>query len=403
MLTSVIFFLFIALSIITGLVSPAVREFKISSDLVKSRQSFFLSESAVEDSYYRLKTGLTIGSTNTITLGENSATATITDSGYNEKTISSLGDVDSRERTNELKLVTGDGTSFSYGMHIGTGGLDMQNSAVINGSVYANGNITGQNSARITGTVTAAGPSGVISGMDIGELGTGNAYAHTVNNSNIEGSLYCQSGTGNNKDCNTSQGDPALLDLPISDSQITGWQTEAQGGGTDNGDINLSGSETLTIGARKIVGSVSLSNFAVLTVSGTLWITGNLSLTNTTQIRLDSSYGTGSGVILVDGTVSTSNSATFSGSGSTGSYVMVLSTSTSSSAINIQNSAGTVILVAPYGTINFSNSAGAKEAIANRVTMQNTATLTYESGLQNVNFVNGPSGGWGISSWKEVE
>ena len=47
MLISVIFFLFISLAITGGLVSPSVREYKISNDIIKSRQSFFLSESGV--------------------------------------------------------------------------------------------------------------------------------------------------------------------------------------------------------------------------------------------------------------------------------------------------------------------------------------------------------------------
>jgi len=108
-------------------------------------------------------------------------------------------------------------------------------------------------------------------------------------------------------------------------------------------------------------------------------------------------------MIISDGTVSTSNSASFSGSGTTGSYMMMLTTSTSSSAINIANSAGTVILVAPYGTISFSNTAGAKEAIAKTINMSNSATLTYESGLANINFSSGPSGSWEVQTWGESE
>ena len=107
-------------------------------------------------------------------------------------------------------------------------------------------------------------------------------------------------------------------------------------------------------------------------------VTGNIILSNQAQVKLSGSYGSGSGMIVSDGTVSTSNSASFSGSGSSGSYIMMLTTSTSSSAINIANSAGTVILVAPSGTITFSNTAGAKEAIAKTINMSNSATLTYE-------------------------
>jgi len=245
------------------------------------------------------------------------------------------------------------------------------------------------------------GVNSTISGMTIGQSGVGNASAHIVNDSTIAGSLYCQTGSGNNKSCDTSQTDPAPLNFPISDSQVQSWKDDAVAGGTQSGDINLSDSETLTIGPKKVVGNLYVSNSGILTISGTLWVTGNIVLSNSAQVKLSGSYGSGSGMIISDGTVSTSNSATFSGSGVSGSYMMMLTTSTSSSAINVANSAGTVILVAPYGTISFSNTAGAKEAIAKTISMSNSATLTYESGLMNVNFVSGPSGSWEVQTWKE--
>ncbi len=162
MLISVISFLFISVAIISGLVSPSVREFKIANDLIRSRQSFFLSESGVEDAYYRLKNAKPIGSSELITLNGNTATTTIADSGSNEKTISSLGDVFSRQRRNELVLNTGVGDSFNYGAQAGEGGVEMgQNSRIegtggVAGNVYSNGPVTGATGATITGSATVA-------------------------------------------------------------------------------------------------------------------------------------------------------------------------------------------------------------------------------------------------------
>ena len=564
---AILFFLFLSLSIIIGLVTPVVREYQTSTKVLSSRASYFLAESGVEDAFYRLKNNKQIGASENIVLGSVTTTTTITDLGGGLKQISSLGDASSYERKVEAQVQAGEGVSFNYGMQIGNGGLVMSNTATVNGNVYVNGDITGSNSAKITGSAVAAdrtaevidqtndtgtptntmqfgdttatqdaaqsftvsvsdvitqvgfyikkvgtpanatvritadssgkpattslatgtlsastvttsygwatvvlspsvtlsigttywlvidaavsasnyyvwgannaqyanglgklgqygtttwnntSPSGLdaffkiylggvnstISGMTIGQSGVGNATAHTVNSSTIAGNLYCQSGSGNNKSCNTSQADPAPLNFPISDAQITDWKAEALAGGTQTGNINLSGSQTQTIGPKKIVGNLYVSNSAVLTVSGTLWVTGNIVLSNSTIVKLASSYGSGSGMIIADGTVSTSNSASFTGSGTSGSYMMMLTTSTSSSAINIANSAGTVILVAPYGTIAFSNTAGAKEAIAKTISMSNSATLTYESGLANVNFTTGPSGSYSVSSWKETQ
>ena len=563
MLVVVVFFLFIALAIISGLVGPTVREFKIANDLVKSRQSFFLSESAAEDAYFRLKTNKAIGSTNPIALGSDSATATITDSGYNEKTIASLGDVSLRQRKNELVLSTGAGISFSYGVQSGTGGFTMANNSVVNGSVYSNGNITGSgsitgtavsanssaliadqvngsgvpaydvvfgnanatqdfaqgfkvsttsvinrvelyikkvstpgnltvrivsNSGSSPGTTTLAsgslsaalvsssygwvsipispnveltagttywividgstnssryyvigannggysngtskigqysntwnnpspsgldgffkiyfgGLTGLISGINIGSGGVGNAYAHTVNNSVIAGTNYCQTGSGNNKFCDTSLSDPVQVAMPISDQNILDWKDEAMAGGIYSGNYVISNSSA-SLGPKKITGNLSITNNAQLTVTGTLWVQGNVDISNNATVQLSPSYNTSEGVIVADGTVNIGNNSVFSGSGSVGSYLMVLSTSSSTSAITLSNNGGAVILYAANGTINLANNAGAKSLNGKRINLNNNAVVIYDSGLVNSNFVNGPSGGWGIQSWKEVE
>jgi len=241
-----------------------------------------------------------------------------------------------------------------------------------------------------------------ITGVTVGQNGVGNAQAHTVTNSTIAGSLYCQTGSGNNKACNTSQADPVAQNWPVSEANIEAWKAGAQAGGVWNGNFTATTSTT-NLGPRKIVGDLSLSNNKTLVVNGTLWVTGNFTVSNNTSVRLGSGYGAGSGVIVVDGTISISNNATFAGSGQTGSYIMLLTTSPSDSAITVSNNAGTVILNAQNGTITFSNNSGAKEATANRIVLSNNASIVYDSGLANQNFVSGPSGGWNITGWKEVE
>lgn len=399
MLVSVIFFLFIMLAIVGGLVSPTVRGLKSAGVDLGSKKSYFLSESGAEDALYRLLHNITIDSAETITLGTNEVTTLIANIDSNTKSIIATGDVTDYMRKTALILSTDVGTSFNYGMQVGSGGLIMNNNATINGNLYVNGNITDNNSGKVTGTAIAVG---TISGLNVGQLGVGDAKAPTVNNSNVAGNLYCQSGSGNNKNCISGLEDPEPLDFPITDEQIAEWKEEALVGGTQTGSISMSDG-TLTIGPKKIVGNITLSNDAILVVSGTLWVTGNISISNQSQIRLTSSYGSGSGTIIVDGTIATDNSATFAGSGTSGSYLMMLTTSASSAAITINNSAGTVILVAPDGGITFNNSASAKEAIAYRVTMNNNSVLTYETGLINVNFASGPSGTWAVDSWKETE
>jgi len=405
MLISVIFFLFISLAIISGLVSPTLRGFRISNDLIKSRQSLFLSESAAEDAYFRLKTAKAVDPAETITLGGNSATVTITDSGYNEKTISSLGDVDSRQRRNELVLSAGaTGVSFGYGVQSGTGGFVIGN-AIVYGNVYSNGNITGANGATITGSAFAAGTSGVIDNIDAGQEGVGDIRAHTVANSTVAGNLYCQTGTNNNKLCNTSEADPDVIDMPITQAMIDEWKLHAEEGGTIAG--NLTVSSPTTLGPKKITGNLVIN--ADLTVTGTIYVAGNITTNNGARVSLSSSYGSTGGIIVSDGRVILSNNVEFFGSGSSDSYFLLTTTSpcpvgcSGLNAIEILNNVGAIIINAQNGTVHLNNNVELNEVVGDSIIIDNSAEVHYLSGLANPDFSSGPTGGWSIKSWKEIE
>lgn len=563
MMIVVLFFVFISLTILVGIIAPTVREFKIAGTTLNSRNAYFLAESGVEDALYRIKTSKDINSSETLVLGDSTTTTTITDISSSQKEIVSLGERGSNERKVKLGVTTGVGVSFSYGVQTGKGGFTMANNSQIIGSVYANGPITG--SGSVTGSATSAnsstltsdqsngadlpvydvsfgnanatqdfaqsfqvsdtevvnkvqlyikkvgtpsnltvkimnnssgvpssvvkasgtlpaslvstnygwvdvvfstnpqldmgttywividsstsatnyykiacndngytsgaskigsntgawsnntpsrvdaffnlytgGLTGLISGITVGTGTTGDAYSHTVNNSTIRGINYCQTGTSNNKACNTTLADPVEIAMPISDQNISDWKDVATTGGVINGNYSLSGS-TGTLGPKKISGDLMVQNNSTLTVSGTLWVTGNVNISNNATVKLSSGYGASEGLIVVDGTVSIGNNANFAGSGTSGSYVMILTTSNSSSAINLQNNAGAVILYASNGTVNVSNNAGAKSITAYSISLSNNATITYDSGLANANFSSGPSGSWNVSSWKETE
>jgi len=404
MLISVLFFLFISLAIISGLVSPSVREFKIASNLVKSRQSHLLSESGVEDAYFRLKNNLAIGSTNVLTLEGNTATSIITDSGYNEKTISSLGDVSSLQRKNKVVLNTGDGVSFSYGIQAGMGGFTIGN-ATVHGNVYSNGTIVGSNGATITGSAFSVGASGLIDNIDVGQTGSGDARAHTLKNSTVYGNLYCQVGVANNKSCNTTQPDPVPVDMPITEQMFNKWKADAELGGTITGNLTISSPTTL--GPKKITGNLAIN--ADMTITGTIYVVGNITTSNGAKVSLSSSYGSTGGIVISDGRVVLSNNVQFSGSGSEGTYVLLATTSTCPlgcsglNAMEILNNVGAVLVSAQNGTVHLNNNVELNEVVGNKIIIDNNAEITYVSGLASTLFTSGPSGGWNIKSWKEVE
>lgn len=563
MIIVIVFFVFISMTILVGIITPVVREFKIAGTTFSSKNSYYLAESGIEDALYRIRNSRQISASETLVLGTSSTTTTITDISSSQKRIVSLGDADSKQRKIDLTVTTGVGVSFSYGVQTGKGGFSMSNNSSIIGSIYSNGPITG--SGSVTGSATSAnsgaltsdqsngsgtptydvtfgnangtqdfaqsfqvsttevvnkvqlyikkvgspsnltvrivtnsgtspstvtkasgtlsaslvstnygwvnvpfstnpqldsgttywivvdastsssnnyriggndngysggvskigqysgtwnatspstldgffnlfmgGTTGLISGITVGTGSTGDAYSHTINNSTIRGNNYCQTGTGNNKSCNTSLADPVEVPMPISDQNIQDWKDAGEAGGTHTGNYTLNGSSG-SLGPKKITGNLSITNNASLTVNGTLWVQGNLTIDNNATVRLASGYGSSEGVIIVDGIVTLGNNSNFIGSGTSGSYVMVLTTSNSTSAITVGNNAGAVILYASNGTVNVSNNAGAKSITGYYISLSNNAVITYDSGLANSNFSSGPSGSYNVSSWNESE
>ena len=254
------------------------------------------------------------------------------------------------------------------------------------------------------------GQTGLIDNIDVGTAGEGDAWAYEVNNSTVAGGLYCQIGSSNNQACDTSRVDPSPVPFPISDGNIAVWKEQAEAGGVTNSDYILNESAG-SLGPQKIDGHLTVENNSVLTITGTVWVTGNFTISNNAQVKLDPGFGANSAVIVVDGVVNISNNGVFSGSGEVGSYIMVLTTSdcpASSScngadAIHVSNNAGTVILNAQKGTISFADNSGTKSVTAYKIQMWNNAVVNYDIGLINQNFTNGPSGGFEISSWSETE
>ena len=244
--------------------------------------------------------------------------------------------------------------------------------------------------------------------LSVGTSGSGTAQAHTVDYTEATGLIYCQTGTGNNKPC-TSQPDPTYIAYPVSDSNINGWQTEATAGGTYSGTYTTPGDGTTTLGPKKITGDLNVVGSNTLYVTGTLWVQGNVTVSGSAKIVLASSYGSSSGIIVSNGWLDLQGSGQLNGSGQSGSYILFVTTSNcdssfcSHNAIDISGSAGSVVLNAQNGTIRFTGSASAKEATAYKIKLEGSTTVNYESGLANMNFSSGPSGSWGIDSWKETE
>ncbi|MEK7520389.1 MAG: hypothetical protein AAB581_04085 [Patescibacteria group bacterium] len=273
--------------------------------------------------------------------------------------------------------------------------------------------------------VWVGGSDTELSGMVV----NGHAHAHSIKTSSICGDAYYQAidadslnflDAPTNPTCPNpltngtaypGSTDPPAVAMPISQANITQWKNDAAAGGTciqptcdASGNLNLTNGAALTIGPKQITGNLVVDNNAILTLSGTLWVQGTITLSNGCRVQLDPSYGDLSGIFLTDSSVTVSNNCIFAGSGDPDSHIMLLSAKNdpNNTVMSIDNGATGVIYYAANGRIHFSNNAAAKEATGYGISMDNNAIITYESGLQGVNFSSGPAAGWTILGWKEV-
>ena len=205
-----------------------------------------------------------------------------------------------------------------------------------------------------------------------------------------------------------AQPDPAPIGMPISDGQMQEWKDAADDGAPITGPVNLALSDQLTIGPKKIIGDVSLVNSASIKLTGPVWITGSLTLGNTTKIYIDPAMGAQGTIIIVTGKISVGNQAELAGSGTSGSYLLVISEdpgiTDGNEAITMGNGTATAVLYAPYGAVTIPNSVELREVTAYKLKTYNTAIIRYESGLAHATFSSGPGGSWVLKkgTWQEL-
>lgn len=261
-----------------------------------------------------------------------------------------------------------------------------------------------------------SGVSNKIDGVTIGTATTSTAYADLFLNDTVHGSACPPTASqGGNQYCIDNQPQSPQA-MPLSDGVIQDFKDEAAAGGTISGDYDVTGD--VSLGPKKITGDLNVtSNNKVLTVTGTIYVHGNISVDNGSAIRCAASYGSNLCIVLNDGWIHIKNNSGFSGSGQSGSFLMLLSTSACdglnsnppcdtahhNASIDLHNNVTGAIFYAAHGLLNIHDGVGISEATAYKMHLDENANVTYDAGLANVNFSSGPSGGYDVKYWKEVE
>jgi hypothetical protein len=425
-----ILFLALAVSIIVAVINPIVSGFVSARSYAYSKQSFLAADSATEEAMYRLKNGKTIGSSVTVNLSSGSASVAISSSGGN-RTITSAGSQNAFNRTIQVNLQLGTGISFHYGIQSGNGGFSFANTSSVIGNVFSSGPVTGSGN-NVYGSVISAGSSGLISGI----IATGTAYAHTIQNSTIGtaanpadayyqsiSNTYVSSTTASctgNSHCHPGSADQVASALPISDAQISQWESDATIGGTatcSGGTYSVP--NNATIGPLKVPCDLSI-NGASTTIAGAIWVTGNITIKGS-AVHMGSDLSSQNVPIIADNPsnrttssiISIQTTSAFYAAGCPnacvpGAFVFMISqnnsaeTGGSTVAIDPGQTSSGIIAYAAHGLINVGNSVYLKEVTAYKIALSNSANVTYDTGLGSSLFEAGPGGGYDTLGWSEI-
>ncbi|MBI4155982.1 MAG: hypothetical protein HY507_01985 [Candidatus Zambryskibacteria bacterium] len=417
MLLAILFFLFASMTIILGITNPILKQARIVSDLLRSKESYYYAEGGLEDALYRIKNNKTINSGDTIVNNGYITTITVTPTS-DGKIIEALSNRNEIIRKMQSKVITGVGANFHYGIQSGAGGFLLQNSSTVTGNIFSSGSVRGSGNT-IYGDIISAGSNGLIDTLHA----TGTAYAHTIEDSTIDKDAYytIKTNTAVGGTSYPNSPDQGTITLPISDAQISAWESDATSGGsvTCSGDSYTINSD-VTIGPKEVPCNLNINGTGsgiTVTIAGPIWVKGNINITNKATIRMAESLGSQNAAIIADnplntvgsGMISVGQNVVFQGSGFSGSYVFIISQNNDAEtddnptdAISIGNGASALVAYASHGQVTLSQSVSLKAVTAYKVVLKNSANVTYDTGLANANFVSGPSGGWTISSWAEV-
>lgn len=253
-------------------------------------------------------------------------------------------------------------------------------------------------------------------GGTINSLTTGNnsviekdAHANTIDAFQINGEAYYDTNIGStrvggsicpNPKCHPGSEDPAPQSFPISDANIASWKGEAEAAGPL---AQPTCGSAIPWGPGKYTGNLTLNNNCNIKVKTPIFITGDMNMGNSNTLTLDSSYGTGSGIIILDGQAKIEgNTNKFLGTGAGNSILVLLTTYDSRTngnvAIEIGNGSNTGVFYADKGIIEPGNGNNFKEITAWKIEITNDSIIDYETGLASILFSSGPGGAYSLVS-----
>lgn len=367
-----IIFLAVVLILAASLFARTAGFLRFGAISVQKEQATNVAEAGIDKALWQLNqtAGSYSGETDTALGTTGTFTVTVVDKEQNLKTITSTGYIPNAANPRAKQtikvdaLISAESISFHYAVQVGTGGVTMSNSATVNGTVYSNKtgvSIQGYNSSQINGDAYA-----------VGTISTPDPF---ITGAKFENQTASQ--------------------MPTVDYQF--WKDAAAAGGILTCPCNYSVGDLVSLGPKKLIGDLTVSNFAVVTVTGPLWVTGKITVSNNGKIKLADSFGSNGTVVITDNIITVSNNGIFEPTTTNPKgYILVVTTATDTNAITISNQGANATFYALEGGASLSNQADVTALVANTLTMANSATLTYDQGLAGAQFSSGPGGSWQI-------
>lgn len=309
-----------------------------------------------------------------------------------------------------------DSPNFSYALQAGEGGAHMENNSVIEGTIYANGDVDCQTiQAIVAGDAYSSKTGGKIQKCTT----TFHAHADKILDSVVGENAYYKNdpadiaGTAVAGTKYANQETP--VEAPMPALNLGFWRDSAEAGGTIYGDYHPADNSEL--GPVKIVGDLVMDNNVDITIMGPIWVVGDILTGNNSSFTLDSSFGSYSTTILADdqanlatvGKIDITNNTGISGSGNPTSHLLFVTTNSSTSdtapALSVANNAVGAVFYAMNGTLRLQNNAGAKSLAGYRLFIDQNAIVTYLASDFTGSFSNSPGANWRIKegTWRETK
>lgn len=377
-LLNTIVFLSILTIIGLAIASLTLMGFKYISRAHKGAQALNIAEAGIDKALYELnKPDSVYKGEDDTPLDDGTFSIRVEDGAENTKIITSTGYIPTStnyEIKKTVKVVAKAETSstsiaFNYAVQIGDQGLVMNANSRINGNAYSNGNIIGYSNSIINGDAYAVG---------------------TI-------SLPKPQVTGTKKE------GVSPSEMPTIDYDF--WKNEAAKGGEYQGNYNVGGNNQKDLGPLKIVGYFKIDSNASVTLKGPIYVTGDFEMNSNSHLYLDQSFGSTGTVIIVDGRIKlNSNSYIYPTDANPKGYILLVSTSTSDNAIELNSNSSTGICYALNGGTQVNSNGTVVALVSKKLTLNSNATFNYDKGLADSRFTTGPGGKWIIKpgSWQKL-